>query len=150
VTKIITSPLTQGTGGVPLDSFGRGACLAYAGDIDLPSNGAPADWPSIGLFLFVLLGVAALIFWLPTALTRTVSRRLRKIPTLNDDWVIRLSNDGMFSSSKRGEGRLDWSGFSGRSASPTASCCSKGPICFAGFPTARAPSRRSCQRWTIW
>jgi len=75
------------------------------------SKGAPADWPSIGLFLFLLLGVAAWIFFTP--LSRAVSRRrIRKIPTLNDDWVMRLSDDGMSSSSKRGERRLDWSGFS--------------------------------------
>ena len=76
------------------------------------SNGARADWPSIGLILFVLL-VAALIYSAPTPLSRAVRRRrIRKIPTLNDEWVIRLSDDGMSSSSKRGEGRLDWSGFS--------------------------------------
>ena len=74
------------------------------------SKGALADWPPIGLFLFLLLGVA-LIF--STSLCGVVSRhRIRKIPTLNDDWVIRLSDDGVSSSSKRSKGRLDWSDFS--------------------------------------
>jgi uncharacterized protein YneF (UPF0154 family) len=75
------------------------------------SEGALTEWLSIGLFLFLLFGVAAGIFFTP--LSRAVSRRrMRKIPALNDDWVIRLSDDGVSSSSKRGEGRLDWSGFS--------------------------------------
>jgi hypothetical protein len=97
------------------------------------SNGAPADWPSIGLFLFVLLGVAALIF--STPLTRAVSRRrIRKIPTLNDDYVIRLSDDGMSSSSKRGEGRLDWSGFSRARRLADGLLLFQGPNLFHWFP----------------
>ena len=65
------------------------------------SEGALVDLSSIGLLLFVLLGVAALILSGPSdcAVSR---RRIRKNPALNDDWVIRLSD----------EGRLDWSGFS--------------------------------------
>ena len=74
------------------------------------SKGALADLPSIGLFLFLLVG-ATLIF--STPLNSAVSRRrIRKIPTLNDDWILRLSDEGMSSSGKRGEGRLDWTGFS--------------------------------------
>jgi len=53
-------------------------------------------------------------------------RRIRKIPTLNDDWVMRLSDDGMSSSGKRGEGRLDWSGFS------RAHCFADGLLLFQG------------------
>src|SRR5215471_7453175 len=90
------------------------------------SNGARDDWPSIGLILFVLL-VAALIYSTPTPLSRAVRRRrIRKLPTLNDDWVIRLSDDGMSSSGKRGEGRLDWSGFS------RARCLADGLLLFQG------------------
>jgi len=73
------------------------------------SKGAPAAWPPIWLFLFLPLGVALFFASLRGAVSR---RRIRKIPTLNDDWVIRLSDDGVSSSSKRSEGRLDWSGFS--------------------------------------
>src|SRR5215471_2136633 len=69
------------------------------------------DSPPIGLILCVLLG-AGLIFSAPLCGVVFRRRRIRKIPTLNDDWVIRLSDDGVSSSSKRGEGRLDWSGFS--------------------------------------
>jgi hypothetical protein len=100
------------------------------------SNGTPADWPSIGLFLFVLLGGAALIFSAP--LTRAFSRRrIRKIPALNDDWVFCLSDDGMSSSGKRGEGRLDWSGFSSARRFADGLLLLRGPICFTGFPIAR-------------
>jgi hypothetical protein len=97
------------------------------------SSGAPADWPSIGLLLFVVLGVAALIFFTP--LSRAVSRRrIRKIPTLNDDWVIRLSDDGMFASGKRGEGRLDWSGFSRARRLADGFLLFQGPNLFHWFP----------------
>jgi hypothetical protein len=97
------------------------------------SNGAPADWLSIGLFLFVVLAVAALI--VSTPLTRAVSRRrIRKIPTLNDDWVFRLSDDGMSSSGKRGEGRLDWSGFSSARRFADGLLLFRGPHLFHWFP----------------
>jgi hypothetical protein len=97
------------------------------------ANGAPADWPSIGLFLFVLIGVAVVIFCTP--LTRALSRRrIRKIPTLNDDWVICLSDDGMFSSGKRGEGRLDWSGFSRARRLADGLLLFQGPDLFHWFP----------------
>jgi hypothetical protein len=97
------------------------------------SNGAPADWPSIARFLFVLLGVAALIF--STPLTRALSRRrIRKNPTLNDDWVVRLSDDGMSSSGKRGEGRLDWSGFSSARRFADGLLLFRGPHLFHWFP----------------
>jgi len=102
------------------------------------SNGAVADWPSIGLSLFVVLLVAALIF--STPLNRAVfRRRIRKIPTLNDDWVMRLSDDGMFSSGKRGEGRLDWSGFSRARRFADGLLLFQGPHLFHWFPdSARA------------
>ena len=74
-------------------------------------KGARADSPPIGLLLCLLLG-AGLIFSAPLCRAVCSRRRIRKIATLNDDWVIRLSDDGMSSSSKRSEGRLDWSGFS--------------------------------------
>ena len=97
------------------------------------SNGTPADWPSIGLFLFVLLAIAALIFSSP--LTRAVTRRrIRKIPTLNDDWVFRLSDDGMSSSGKRCEGRLDWSGFSSARRFADGLLLFRGPHLFHWFP----------------
>jgi hypothetical protein len=102
------------------------------------TNGAPADWPSIGLFLFVLLAIATLIFSAP--LTRAVTRRrIRKIATLNDDWVFRLSDDGMSSSGKRGEGRLDWSGFSSARRFADGLLLFRGPHLFHWFPdSARA------------
>src|SRR5215470_11711898 len=97
------------------------------------SNGAVADWPSIGLSLFFVLLVVALIFSSP--LDRALSRRrIRKIPTLNDDWVIRLSDDGMSSSSKRGEGRLDWSGFSRARRFADGLLLFQGPHLFHWFP----------------
>jgi YcxB-like protein len=97
------------------------------------SKGALADWPSIGLFLFVLLVIAALIF--STPLDGAVSRRrIRKIPTLNDDWVIRLSDDGMSSSGKRGEGRLHWSGFSKARRFADGLLLFQGPYLFHWFP----------------
>jgi YcxB-like protein len=114
LTKIFASPLTQGTGGNSgwyrwLRPAGVLVWIALVALIYF-SKAALADWPSIGLFLFLLL-IAALIF--STPLHGAVSRRrIRKIPTLNDDWVMRLSDDGMSSSGKRGEGRLHWSGFS--------------------------------------
>jgi hypothetical protein len=96
-------------------------------------NGAPADWPPIGFYLFVLLAVAALIFSAP--LTRAVSRRrIRKILTLNDDLVFRLSDDGMSSSGKRGEGRLDWSGFSSARRFADGLLLFRGPHLFHWFP----------------
>jgi len=97
------------------------------------SEGARADWPSIGLSLFFVLLVVALIFSSP--LDRALSRRrIRKIPTLNDDWVIRLSDDGMSSSSKRGEGRLDWSGFSRARRFADGLLLFQGPHLFHWFP----------------
>ena len=97
------------------------------------SNGAVADWPSIGLSLFVVLLVAALIFYTP--LSRAVLRhRIRKIPTLNDDWVMRLSDDGMSSSGKRGEARLDWSGFSKARRFADGLMLFQGPNLFHWFP----------------
>ena len=97
------------------------------------SKGAPTDWLSIGLFVFVLFGVAALIFCAP--LSRVfLRRRIRKIPTLNDDCVIRLSDDGMSSSSKRGEGRLDWSGFSGAQRFADGLLLFRGPHMFHWLP----------------
>jgi len=97
------------------------------------SNGAVADWPTIGLSLFVVLLVAALIFYTP--LNRAVfRRRIRKIPTLNDDWVMRLSDDGMSSSGKRGEGRLDWSGFSRARRFADGLLLFQGPHLFHWFP----------------
>ena len=96
------------------------------------SKGARADGPPIGLFLSLLLG-AALIFSAP--LTRAVSRRrIRKIPTLNDDWVFRLSDDGMSSSGKRGEGWLDWSGFSSARRFADGLLLFRGPHLFHWFP----------------
>jgi len=104
-------------------------------------NGAPADWLSVGLFLFVLLGIVALTFFSP--LTRVVSRRsIRKIPTLNDDWVIRLSDDGMFSTSKRGEGRLDWSGFSSARRFADGLLLFRGPHLFHWFPDSACSQPR--------
>src|SRR5215470_4435447 len=102
------------------------------------SKGAITDWPSIGLSLFVVLLVAALIFTTP--LSRAVfRRRIRKIPTLNDDWVMRLSDDGMSSSGKRGEGRLDWSGFSRARRFADGLLLFQGPHLFHWFPdSARA------------
>src|SRR5262249_61080352 len=70
-----------------------------------------ADSPPIWLILCLLLG-AGLIFSAPLCGVVSRRRRIRKIPTLNDDWVIRLSDDGMSSSIKPSEGRMDWSGFS--------------------------------------
>jgi hypothetical protein len=103
-------------------------------------NGAVADWSSIGLpFLFVVILVAALIF--STPLSRAVLRhRIRKIPTLNDDFVMRLSDDGMSSSSRRGEGRLDWSGFSRARRFADGLLLFQGPHLFHWFPdSARTP-----------
>jgi len=97
------------------------------------SKAAVVDWPSIGLSLFVVLLVAALIFYTP--LSRAVLRhRIRKIPTLNDDWVMRLSDDGMSSSGKRGEGRLDWSGFSRARRFTDGLLLFQGPHLFHWFP----------------
>jgi hypothetical protein len=99
--------------------------------IDL-SKGAGADGPPIGLFLSLLLG-AALIF--SASLCGAVfRRRIRKIPTLNDDWVMRLSDDGVSSSSKRGEGRLDWSGFSKARRLADGLLLFQGPNSFHWFP----------------
>jgi hypothetical protein len=96
------------------------------------SKGARADGPPIGLFLSLLLG-AALIF--SASLCGAVSRRrIRKIPTLNDDWVMRLSDDGMSSSSKRSEGRLDWSGFSRARRVADGLLLFQGPNVFHWFP----------------
>jgi hypothetical protein len=96
------------------------------------SKGAPADWPPIGLLLFLLLGVA-LIF--SASLCGAVSRRrIRKIPTLNDDWVMRLSDDGVSSRSKRSEGRLDWSGFSRARRFADGLLLFQGPHLFHWFP----------------
>jgi len=106
--------------------FALAACIYF-------SKGAVADWPSIGLSLFVVLLVAALIFTTP--LSRAVfRRRIRKIPTLNDDWVMRLSDDGMSSSGKRGEGRLDWSGFSRARRFADGLLLFQGPHLFHWFP----------------
>ena len=96
------------------------------------SKGARADWPPVGLFLFLFLG-AALIF--SASLCGAVSRRrIRKIPTLNDDWVMRLSDDGVSSSSKRSEGRLDWSGFSRARRFADGLLLFQGPHVFHWFP----------------
>ena len=90
------------------------------------------EGPSLGLFLFLLLA-AALIF--STPLNRAVSyRRIRKMPTLNDDWVIRLSDDGMSWSGNRGEGRLDWSGFSRARRFADGLLLFQGPHLFQWFP----------------
>src|SRR5215470_8290021 len=105
------------------------------------SKGAPTDWLFIGLFVFLLFGVAALIFCTP--LSRAVSRRrIRKIPTLNDDCVIRLSDDGMSSSSKRGEGRLDWSGFSGAQRFADGFLLFRGPHLFHWLPDSACTQPR--------
>jgi hypothetical protein len=103
------------------------------------SKAAAADWPSIGLSLFVVILVAALIF--STPFSRALLRhRIRKIPTLNDDFVMRLSDDGMSSSSKRGEGRLDWSGFSRARRFADGLLLFQGPHLFHWFPdSARTP-----------
>jgi len=89
--------------------FGPVSVLAYVavGVWFYASSAAPIHWPSFGPFL--LLGVAA-IFARPLG-RAVLRRRIRKLPTLNDDWVIRLSDDGMSWSGNRGEGRMDWSTF---------------------------------------
>jgi hypothetical protein len=96
------------------------------------SKGDLADGLSIGLCLLLLLA-GALIF--SAALDAAVSRRrIRKIPTLNDDFIIRLSDDGMSSSNPRGEGRLDWSGFSTARRVADGLMLFQGPHLFHWFP----------------
>ena len=108
------------------------AALIYA------SKGVLAG-PSAWVFVFLLLG-GALIF--SARLNRVgffYRRRIRKIPTLNDDWVIRLSEDGMSSRGNRGEGRLDWSGFSRARRFADGLLLFEGPQLFSWFPdSARA------------
>jgi hypothetical protein len=70
------------------------------------------DLPLIALMLCLLLGAGLWSLLFASLRGAVLRRRIRKIAALNDDWVIRLSDDGMYSSSKRSEGRLDWSGFS--------------------------------------
>jgi len=95
-------------------------------------RGAPADGFSLGLFIVLILG-AALIFSTPLD-TAILRRRIRKFPTLNDDWVIRLSDDGMSSSGRRGEGRLDWSCFSRVRQFADGFLLFQGPSLFHWFP----------------
>src|SRR5262249_55903306 len=54
--------------------------------------------------------------------------------TLNDDWIIRLSDDGMSSSGQRGEGRLDWSCFSRVRRFADGFLLFQGPHLFHWFP----------------
>jgi len=91
------------------------------------------DPPPIWLVLCLLLG-AGLIFSAPLCGVVSRRRRIRKIPTLNDDWVIRLSDDGMSSSSKRSEGRMDWSGFSRARRLADGLLLFQGPNLFHWFP----------------
>ena len=113
------------------------------------SNGAPADWPSIGLFLFVLLAVAALIFSAP--LTRAVSAAA--FAKSRHSTMIGYSVFPTTACPRAASGVRDgWTGAASpvRGASPTASCFFEGPICFTGFPIARAPSRHCRRTWAIW
>jgi len=107
------------------------------------SKGALADLPSIGLFLFLLVG-ATLIFSTPLN-SAVARRRIRKIPTLNDDWILRLSDEGMTSSGKRGEGRLDWTGFSRARRFADGLLLFQGPHLFHWFPDSACtpPARPS-------
>jgi len=98
-------------------------------------KGPAVDWPSIGFFLFVLLVLVAAWMTFSISLNRALfRRRIRKIPTLNDDWVMRLSDDGMSSSGKRGEGRLDWSVFSRARRFADGLLLFQGPHLFHWFP----------------
>ena len=120
---------------VPPASFVRGACLG-GGCLDCvggiySSRGAVVDWPPIAVLTVV--SVSALMF--SSLLNRAVlRRRIRKTPTLNDDWVVRLSDDGMSSSGKRGEARLDWSGFSKARRFADGLMLFQGPNLFHWFP----------------
>src|SRR5262245_4161263 len=107
------------------------------------SKGALANWLSAGVFLLLLLGAVS-IFSVP--LDRAVSRRrIRKIPTLNDDWILRLSDEGMSSSGKRGEGRLDWTAFSRARRFADGLLLFQWPHPFHWFPDSACtqPARRS-------
>src|SRR5262249_28645996 len=74
-------------------------------------------------------------------------RRIRKIPTLNDDWVMRLSDDGMSWSGKRGEGRVDWSGFSRARRFADGLLLFQGPHLFYWFPdSACTPAGTAVRR----
>jgi len=97
------------------------------------SADARAEELPIGLFLCLLLG-AGLIFSASLLCRAGSRRRIRKIPTLNDDWVMRLSDDGVSSSSKRSEGRLDWSGFSRARRFADGLLLFQGPHLFHWFP----------------
>ena len=95
------------------------------------SRGAVVDWPPIAVLTVV--SVSALMS--SSLLNRAVlRRRIRKTPTLNDDWVVRLSDDGMSSSGKRGEARLDWSGFSKARRFADGLMLFQGPNLFHWFP----------------
>ena len=96
-----------------------------------PTVLSPTGLPS-GSSFFLLLGAA----WMFSApFDRAVFRHcIRKIPTLNDDWVLRLSDDGMSSSGKRGEGRLDWIGFSRARRFADGLLLLQGPHLFHWFP----------------
>src|SRR5262245_26506461 len=96
------------------------------------SKGVPAEGLYIGVFILLVLGAASIF---SASLDRAVSRRrIRKIPTLNDDWIIRLSDDGMSSSGRRGEGRLDWSCFSTVRRFADGFLLFQGPQLFHWFP----------------
>ena len=97
------------------------------------SRGIHVDWFFI-IWAFVSLLFGAVLIFSGILDSAVYRRRIRKIPTLNDDWVIRLSDDGMSSSGQRGEGRLDWSGFSRARRFADGFLLFQGPCLFHWFP----------------